>query len=189
MSDDDHSRPDGRRVSARTPSRRTSRPAAARHGAVSEFLHAAGRGPRELRQADRRGHRRRQADRRLHAEGSDAGRAGPGRSAPDRHADAHPQDVQAARRQPAADRPGPGAHPPRSALPTTRPYLRAEVVEAAEVTARRRDTLEIDALAAQRPRELPAGRAALAGAVRGPDGARRQHHRRRAGSPTSSPRA
>ena len=32
--------------------------------------------------------------------------SGPGRSAPDRHAHAHPQDVQAARRQPPAHRPG-----------------------------------------------------------------------------------
>ena len=56
---------------------------------------------------------------------------GAGRPAPDRHADAHPQDVQAARRQPAADRPGPGAHPARSTSPSTQPYLRAEVTRGA----------------------------------------------------------
>ena len=43
---------------------------------------------------------------------------GAGRSVPDRHAHAHPQDVQAARRQPAADRAGPRAHPARRASST-----------------------------------------------------------------------
>ena len=64
----------------------------------------------------------------------------------------------------------------RRASSRRKPYLRAEVTEAPDVL-RDADALEIDALAAQHPRELPAGRAAVAGAVRGPDGARGQHHR------------
>ena len=83
--------------------------AAARHRAVSEFLHAAGGGPRELRPADRRCDCRRQADRRVHAARRRGRGAGAGRPLQRRHRDAHPQDVQAARRQPAADRPGAGA--------------------------------------------------------------------------------
>ena len=81
-------------------------PAAARHGALPELVHAARRGARELGAPDRRVDRRRQADRRLHAARRDGRGAAPGGSLHRRHRHAHPQDVQAARRQPAADRAG-----------------------------------------------------------------------------------
>ena len=63
---------------------------------------------------------------------------------PDRHGDPRPQDVQAARRQPAADRPGPGPHPSRSdhadaAVPEGGGHL-------ADEELRDEDHLEIDAL-------------------------------------------
>ena len=115
-------------------------------------------------------------------------RAGPGRSLPDRHADPHPQDVQAARRQPAADRAGPRAHRARSASSRRKPYLRAEVTEAGGAVARGRRARDRRA-AAQRARELPAGRPAVAGAVRRPDRRWPPTSASPAGSRTSSPRA
>ncbi len=74
-----------------------------------EFVHAARRGARELGPPDRRRDRQRQADRGLHAARRGGRGAGPGRSVRGRHRHAHSQDVQAARRQPAPDRPGPRA--------------------------------------------------------------------------------
>ena len=106
----------------------------------------------------------------------DPGGSRAGRPAPHRHADAHPQDVQAARRQPPAHRPGARAHPSRRsvAVDATRicaPRSRevADVLDESQTRRSRR-------AAAQRPRELPAGRAALARAVRRSDGARGEHH-------------
>ena len=82
---------------------------------------------RVVGQADRRGDRRRQGHRRVHAAGipthEDPGQAD---LHPSRHADPHPQDVQAARRQPAPDRPGPGAHPPGRGVATTAVPARRE---------------------------------------------------------------
>ena len=74
-----------------------------------EFVHAARRRPRELGPPDRRCDRQRQADRGVHPARRVGRRAGAGRPVSGRHRHAHPQDVQAARRQPAADRPGAGA--------------------------------------------------------------------------------
>ncbi len=180
-------RPTGRRRALVHRAGRRARAAAARHRAVPEFVHAAGRGPRVVGQADRRGDRRRQGHRRLHPEGSDAGGAGPGRSARRRHADAHPQDVQAARRQPAPDRPGPGAHP-------ARPRDRDTAVPARRGRRGGRDPAGVGRAGdrrarAQHPRELPAGRAAVAGAVRGSRTPSPATSPTSGGWPTSSPRA
>ena len=112
MSDrDEGARPAGTlaRRPARRDSRRAADPAAARHRALSQLVHAARRGARKLGPADRRGDFRRQADWRLHAARRLGRGAAAGRPVPRRHRQPHPQDVQAARRQPAADRPGAGA--------------------------------------------------------------------------------
>ena len=111
---DQHREPQARRTS-RAAIGRSSIPAElpilplAGHGPLSEFVHAARRRARELRPPHRRRDRQRQADRRLHAARRGGRGAGAGRPVPGRHRDPHPQDVQAARRQPAPDRPGPRA--------------------------------------------------------------------------------
>jgi ATP-dependent Lon protease len=71
-------------------------------------------------------------------------RAAAGRSLSGRHRDPHPQDVQAAGRQPAADRPGrrtahARSHRPGAAVPARRGHGRAR-------PARDEDLVEIDAL-------------------------------------------
>ena len=121
-------------------------PAAARHGPLSEFVHAARGRARELRPPDRRRDRQRQADRGVHAARRGRRGAGPGRSLPGRHGDAHPQDVQAARRQPAADRPGAGASDARRGR---RRRSRTSAPGSAPATEGTNDAdrLEIDALA------------------------------------------
>ena len=102
---------------------------------------------------------------------------GSGRSLSHRHGDAHPQDVQAARRQPAADRAGPGARASRS-----------HRADAPVPEGRRRDRGRGAArggsprdrcAAAQHQEQLPAGRVAVAAAVRRSAGAGGQHHRSR----------
>ena len=65
----------------------------------------------------------------------------PGRSLSDRHRHAHPQDVQAARRQPAADRAGAGARAPRSdradaSLPARGRYRRRRECSATRIISR-----------------------------------------------------
>ena len=87
--------------------------AASGHGPLSEFVHAARGRARELRAPHRRRDRERQAHRRLHAARCRRRGAGAGRSVPGRHRDAHPQDVQAARRQPSSHRAGARAAAPR----------------------------------------------------------------------------
>ena len=71
--------------------------------------------------------------------------AAAGRPVSDRHRHPHPQDVQAAGRQPAADRAGAGAHPPRSGGRRRAPTC-ARAVTAADEVLRDEDHLEIDAL-------------------------------------------
>ena len=68
------------------------------------------------------------------------------------------------------------AHPPRSRHRDAAVPARGGHARRAEVAARRRRARSRRA-PAQRPRELPAGRAAVARAVRRSDGARGEHHR------------
>ena len=77
----------------------------------------------------------------------DAARRGaaPGGSVPDRHGDAHPQDVQAARRQPPPDRAGAGAPAARQRGRRTARTCAAASAPAVEIV-RDEDRLEIDAL-------------------------------------------
>ena len=152
-------------------------PAAARHGAVPELVHAARGGPRELRPPDRRRHRRREADRRLHAARRHRRGAGAGRPVSGRHGHPHPQDVQAARRQPAADRPG--ARAPRDGA-----GRRDEALPARDgrhgVRGRQRGRQARDRRAsAEHQDELPAGGLAVAAAVRRPADAGAEHLGRR----------
>ena len=125
---------------------RAAGPAAARHRPLSQFVHAAGGRARGLGAPGRRGQRHRQADRRLHAARGLGRGAAAGRSLSDRHRDPHPQDVQAARRQPPADRPGARARSRSIGIIQTRPYLRAAVDRRARPELRDEDHLEIDAL-------------------------------------------
>ena len=84
-------------------------------------------------------------DRRVHAAGGDRRGAAAGRSVSDRHGDAHPQDVQAARRQPAAHRPGPDARAPGQAAPdAVRTF--AAPCRSPTRSSSDEDHLEIDAL-------------------------------------------
>ena len=78
-----------------------------------ELVHAARGGARELRPADRRGGVERQSDRGVHAARGERRRTAAGRSVPGRDRQPHPQDVQAAGRQPAHHRAGAGARAPR----------------------------------------------------------------------------
>ena len=167
-----------RRRSAAVDSGRAAGPAAARHGAVSELVHAAGGGARELGAPDRRGDRQRQADRRVHPARRGGRGAAAGRPLSDRHRDAHPQDVQAARRQPAADRPGARAAARSTRSSQTQPYLRAAVTRRRRRAAATR-TASRSTRCAQHQEQLPAGRVAVAAAVRRPADARREHHRAR----------
>ena len=90
----------------------------------------------------------------------DADRRGarPGRSLRRRHADAHPQDVQAARRQPAAHRAGAARGSRSMPWSDDRSRTCAPRSPRPSKTTNDADALEIDALAAQHPDELPAGR-------------------------------
>ena len=63
----------------------------------------------------------------------------------DRHDDAHTQDVQAGRRQPALDRPGLGPRCVSTGSSQTQPFIRADVSKAEEL-ALEEDRLEVDAL-------------------------------------------
>ena len=154
---------------------RAAGPAAARHGAVSQFVHAAGGRARLVGAPGRRGQRHRQADRRLHAARGLGRGAAAGRPLSGRHRDPHPQDVQAARRQPPPDRAGGRAdharsHHPGPALPARRGDRRARP-EARRGSPRDRRA------PAQHQEQLPAGRAALAAALRRPADPGREHHR------------
>ncbi len=104
-----------------------------------------------------------------------ARRAGPGGPASDWHAHAHPQDVQAAGRQPAPDRAGAGPHPADAyrvgaPVPARGDRRGARGVAPGRRAGNRRP-------AAQRARELPADRPAVPGAVRRPRDAGGQHRR------------
>ena len=98
-----------------------------------------------------------------------------GRPVPDRHRHAHPQDVQAARRQPSADRSGARARSARS--PGADAPVPAGGRHGCRRSAARRGSPRDRRAAAQHQEQLPAGRLALAAAVRRPSGARGQHHR------------
>ena len=111
----------------------------------------------------------------------------PGRSASHRHGDAHPQDVQAAGRQPAADRAGTVAAAARVGHGHAAVSARARDGGRGQ-RARGRSPRDRRA-AAEHQDQLPARRLAVAAAVRRPAGAGDEHHRARAGSPTSSRRA
>ena len=163
--------------SAAVDSARAADPAAAGYGAVSEFVHAARRGARKLGPADRRRDRERQADRGLHPARRVGGRAAAGRPLHRRHRDAHPQDVQAARRQPAPDRPGARAADARrarvdAAVPARPRHRRGR-------RHRRRRSARNRRAGAEHQDELPAGGVAVAAAVRRSADARRQHRRAR----------
>ena len=149
--------------------------AAAGHGPVSEFVHAARGGPRELRPPDRRCDRQRQADRGLHAARRRGRGAGAGRPLPRRHGDAHPQDVQAAGRQPAADRPGAGAPDARRGRRDAAVPARAG--QRGRRGHQRRRPARDRRARAQHQDELPAGRVAVAAAVRRSADAGDEHHR------------
>ena len=147
MSDQDET-PISKRSRRRTAARDSGRaadPAAPRHRALPELVHAARGRARELRPADRRSHLRRQADWRVHPARRRGRRAAAGRPVPDRHGQPHPQDVQAARRQPAADRPGARARSARRGRRRASVPARAGEPGAAKSSSDD-DRLEIDAL-------------------------------------------
>ena len=116
-------------------------------------------------------------------------RAGPGRPLSDRHADPHPQDVQAAGRQPAADRPGPRPRSGSSESSQTSRTCAPQSAEAGRAAARRGPPRDRRA-PAQHPRELPAGRVSCRRVLSEDLQALwRPTSPIRAGWPTSSPRA
>ena len=130
-------------------------PAAARHRAVPELVHAARGGPRQPPSASSTTRSTAEADRGLHAARRRRRGAPAGRPLPGRHRDPHPQDVQAAGRQPAADRAGPGARAPQRGARLTQPVparRRARGAEAARGRGPPRDRRP----AAEHQVELPA---------------------------------
>ena len=149
--------------------------AAARHGAVPQLVHAAGRGPRELGAADRRGGVGRPHDRRLHPARGLRGGSAPGRPVRHRHRQPHPQDVQAARRQPAHHRPGPG--PRASRRHRRQPAVPAGQRQRGARGAGRPRPARDRRAAAQHQGQLPADRLAVAADVRRPADAGLEHHR------------
>ncbi len=135
------------RLERRTPGdpRRNARVAVARHGAVPQLVHAAGRGARGFGAPDRRGHDRRPHDWRVHPARSHRRGAGPGRPLSHRHRHAHPQDVQAAGRQPPA-RSFRASRASGSIASCRRVRICSAAVSHADEVLRDEDHLEIDAL-------------------------------------------
>ena len=117
----------------------------------------------------------RQADRRLYPARRVGRGAAAGRSVQRRHRQPHPQDVQAAGRQPAADRPGTGAADARRGDRDA--SLSAGARDAGGRSRQRRGPSRDRRAAAQHQDELPAGRVAVAAAVRRSADAGVQHHR------------
>ena len=102
---------------------------------------------------------------------------GQARSLHGRHRESDPQDVQAAGRQPSADRPGAHAADARRDHRDTPVSPRARDT-GGRVAGRRRSPRDRRA-AAKHQDQLPAGRVAVAAALRRPADAGRQHHRAR----------
>jgi hypothetical protein len=147
--------------------------AAARHGAVPEFVHATGGGSRELRPAHRRGGVQRQPDRGLH----------PARAGEDEpQQDLHPIGTASTSTRCSSCPTAACASSCRAwracswtRSSRVRPYLRARVSRSCR--SRRPGPPRDRRAAAEHQDELPADRVALAADVRRPADAGDQHHR------------